>query len=338
MKVLTSLLFGDRCRVAMTLPAFALMAGTLWPASVSAQFPPDSFTNLKVLPADIGQRELLDLMAGFTRALAVRCTHCHVGEEGQPLSSYDFASDEKPTKRKARVMIDMVHHINESHLAELPERIEPPLEVECFTCHRGVTVPRKLQDVLLQAYASAGLDSTIATYRGLRDRYYGRAAYDFGEVPLVDVANQVRAGGNLADAVALYELNVEMHPDSRFARQQHAGGALLLAFAERGVEGGSERYRELRGTYGAEAFPPFIFGQVGEALLRDGETAGAVALYRLAVEAHSELAAAHAALGDALAASGEVQGAIESYEKALALDPNHRRSAERLRELRGGGP
>lgn len=45
-----------------------------------AQFPPDAFTNLQVLPKDITQSELIDLMAGFTRALGVRCTHCHVGD------------------------------------------------------------------------------------------------------------------------------------------------------------------------------------------------------------------------------------------------------------------
>lgn len=317
--------------------ALGLFPALLGPSRTQAQFPPDSFTNLKVLPADIGQRELLDLMAGFTRALAVRCTHCHVGEEGQPLSTFDFPSDDKPAKRKARVMIDMVRHINESHLAELPERVEPPLEVECVTCHRGVTEPRQLQDVLLQTYAAAGLDSTVAAYRGLRERYYGRAAYDFGEVPLVDVANGVRAQGTLSDAVALLELNLEMHPESRFARRQHAGAALQLAFAENGVEAGVERYRKLRQAYGAEAFPPFVFGQVGQGLTRGGKTAEAVALYRLAVEAHPELAPAHAALGDALAAAGEVEAAIESYERALELDPNHRRSAERLRELRDGG-
>lgn len=317
--------------------ALGLLSALLGPSRARAQFPPDSFTNLKVLPADIGQRELIDLMAGFTRALAVRCTYCHVGEEGQPLSTFDFASDDKPTKRKARVMIDMVRHINESHLAELPERVEPRLEVECFTCHRGITEPRRLQDVLLQAYAAAGLDSTLAAYRGLREQYYGRAAYDFGEVPLIDVATRVRAEGNLADAVALLELNVEMHPESRFARQQHAGAALQLAFDEHGIEAGGERYGELREAYGAEAFPPFVFGQVGEALLRQGDSAEAVALYRLAAEAHPELAAAHAALGDALAAAGEVEEAIESYERALELDPSHQRSAERLRELREGG-
>lgn len=316
---------------------FLVLGLLLRPAPVTAQFPPDSFTNLKVLPGDIGQGELIDLMASFTRALGVRCTYCHVGEEGQPLATYDFADDEKPAKRKARVMIDMVHHINHEHLAEVPERVEPRLEVQCATCHRGVTEPRMLQDVLLHAYAAGGLDSTVAAYRGLRQRYYGRAAYDFGEVPLIDVANRVRGQGSLEDAVVLYELNVEMNPDSRFAKQQLAGGALLLAFLEGGEADGIARYRELRDAHGADAFSPFVMGTVGEALTRENRLAEAVALYRLTVEAYPDLVAAHVALGDAYAAAGDVRRAAASYEKALELDPEHRGAAEALRELRTGG-
>lgn len=332
--VRTAYLVRGEMRLFATGAAVVALMGSA--ATAAAQFPPDSFTNLKVLPKDIGQRELIDLMAGFTRALGVRCSYCHVGEEGQPLATYDFADDDKLAKRKARVMIDMVRHINHEHLAELPERVEPRLEVQCMTCHRGVTEPRMLQDVLLQAYAAGGLDSTRAAYDGLRGRYYGRAAYDFGEVPLIDVANRIRAQGTLTDAVALYAFNVEMNPDSRFARQQHAGAALLLAFTEGGEAVGVARYRELRERHGADAFSPFILGTVGEALLQQKRVPEAVALYRLTVDAYPDLAAAHAALGDAYVAAGDVPRAIASYEKALELNPQHRGAAEKLRELRRG--
>ncbi len=50
-------------------------------------------------------------MKGFTRALGVRCSHCHVG--GNPLSTYDFASDENPNKGRAREMLRMLNSINE---------------------------------------------------------------------------------------------------------------------------------------------------------------------------------------------------------------------------------
>src|SRR5690349_10843959 len=102
-------------------------------AKAQGRFPPDSFTNLKVLPKSIPPRELVTMMIGFTRALGVRCTFCHVGEENLPLEKYDFPNDEKPTKRKAREMLKMVAAINDQYLAHLDKRVEPPIQVQCAT-------------------------------------------------------------------------------------------------------------------------------------------------------------------------------------------------------------
>lgn len=103
-------------RLAVVLALFATLVAT---RSAYAQFPPTKLQNLKVFPKDIAVRALIDTMAGFTRALGVRCTYCHVGEEGQPLSTFDFASDEKPTKTKAREMLRMVGAINTDYLTKL---------------------------------------------------------------------------------------------------------------------------------------------------------------------------------------------------------------------------
>src|SRR5262245_24181699 len=54
--------------------------------------------NLQVLPKDWTRQQVTQVMRGFTRGLGVRCPFCHVGEEGADLSTFDFASDEKPTK------------------------------------------------------------------------------------------------------------------------------------------------------------------------------------------------------------------------------------------------
>lgn len=103
---------------------------------------PEKFTNLRVLPPDIQRAELVEIMKGFTRSLGVRCSTCHVGEEGKPLNTYDFASDEKPTKRNARLMLQMVNEINGKHLATvLPESGLKPVTVTCYTCHRGSRQP-----------------------------------------------------------------------------------------------------------------------------------------------------------------------------------------------------
>ena len=195
-------------------------------SAAAAQWPPERLTNLKVLPADIPVRALVDTMAAFTRALGVRCTYCHVGNESDPLEKYNFPADDKPAKVKARAMLRMVMAINNEHLGALSERREPEVAVICATCHRGVTEPRPLQQILLNAYDAVGADSAESAYRRLRQRYYGSAAYDFGEVPLADVATALRRRGKLADAVRFYLLNTEFSPNSGFAHRQAAEGYL----------------------------------------------------------------------------------------------------------------
>jgi tetratricopeptide (TPR) repeat protein len=208
-------------RTLVVLLAFAFV-----PTAQAQQFPPQKLENLKVFPKDMPVRALIDTMQSFTRALGVRCTYCHVGQEGQPLSSFDFKSDEKPEKNKAREMLRMVGAINGEYLTKLASRRTPQINVACVTCHRGVALPRTLQQVVLMAYDSAGADSAISVYRALRERYYGRAAYDFGEVPLADVGAALRARGKTADALRFYVLNTEMSPNSAFAFSQAAQAQL----------------------------------------------------------------------------------------------------------------
>jgi len=187
------------------------------PASASAQWPVTKVRNVKVLPTDISPAALVDTMRAFTRALGVRCTYCHVGKEGEPLSTYDFASDERPEKAKAREMLRMVSAINSEYLTKLTARRSPAIGVQCATCHRGIAQPRPIQQVLIAAYDAGGADSLDHAYRALRRRYYGSAAYDFGEVPLSDVADVLVQRKKLADAVRAHLLNTEMLPNSPFA-------------------------------------------------------------------------------------------------------------------------
>lgn len=198
-------------------------------APASAQFPPTQLKNIKALPSDIRISALIDTMKGFTRALGVRCTYCHVGREDQPLDQYDFASDDKVTKLKARAMIRMVGAINSEYLAAVPARRDPPIVVNCITCHHGVSQPRSIQQLILSAYQAGGADSAERTYRALRARYYGSAAYDFGEVPLTDVAAAVMAQGKAHDAIRFYQLNIELLPTSGFGYRQLGFGYLAMS-------------------------------------------------------------------------------------------------------------
>lgn len=201
-----------RCSVLglMLLATLAVQPG----ASAQGRFPPDSFKNLKVLPKTIDRRTLINTMRGFAQALGVRCTYCHVGNEGQPLDSVNFTSDDKRTKRTARVMMHMVMHINEEHLAEVPDRPTPKVEVRCVTCHRGVARPRLMDDTLTLVLADSGIDATARWYRDVRQRYYGSGSYDFREIVLNELANTELRAGHVPNAVGLLNLNAEFYPNS----------------------------------------------------------------------------------------------------------------------------
>lgn len=175
---------------------------------------PDKFTNLQVLRKDLSKGELLDHMKGFTRALGVRCQHCHVGEEGKPLDTFDFVSDEKPAKQTARVMLQMVQAINGEHLAKIAKRSTPALAVDCMTCHHGQTRPRTLEEILGETITTQGLPAGIAQYRELREKHYGGFVYDFSEGTLIRLAQQLQAENKNEEALALLKLNAEFHAAS----------------------------------------------------------------------------------------------------------------------------
>jgi Photosynthetic reaction centre cytochrome C subunit len=103
----------------------------VWPARMQ---------NARVLPADIGAERLRGTMVSFARSLGVRCTFCHVGEEGAPLHTLDFVSDANPHKNVARDMMRMARRLNETDLPAMLGAAQAP-RVTCFTCHRGAATP-----------------------------------------------------------------------------------------------------------------------------------------------------------------------------------------------------
>lgn len=119
-------------------------------------------------------------------------------------------------------MLRMVKTINTDFLSKLATRSEPAVPMMCATCHRGIAKPRPLQQVLLMAYDAGGADSVERAYRALRTRYLESASYDFGEVPLADVADALMARKKPADAVRMHLLNMEMLPSSMFVLWQAA--------------------------------------------------------------------------------------------------------------------
>ena len=164
-------------------------------------------------PEDISSQELRQVMTSFTDALGVRCSHCHVGEEGADLTEYDFPADDKEPKQTARIMLRMVQDINSRHLGKLDHDVRAD-RVTCVTCHRGAEEPYLIQNVMAQVIERAGVDSAVARYRQLRERYYGGFTYDFRVGPLSELARNLATRGQTDAAVRMAELEVEYHPES----------------------------------------------------------------------------------------------------------------------------
>lgn len=108
------------------------------PASQPAKEKP---TNLKVLPKNISDQELTQVMRGFNTALGVKCNHCHAskpnGEKG-----LDFASDANPNKDVSRAMMKMTKKINKKYFKHQHEGVIQ--NISCETCHNGKAEPKTI--------------------------------------------------------------------------------------------------------------------------------------------------------------------------------------------------
>jgi hypothetical protein len=200
----------------MKLLTIALLALASVPlqAQSSRHWPPDSLVNVHVMPKSTPVIQVVGTMRNFAGDLGVRCQFCHVGQEGQPLEQFDFPSDEKRPKLVARQMMQMVAEINR-RIDTLPAgRSGPALQVTCGTCHHGVSRPAPLFTVLTEIGLASGKDSLVRAYQSLRGRYYGRAAYDFGESSLNVAAFRLGRANKFDEAFALLQLNEQFFPSS----------------------------------------------------------------------------------------------------------------------------
>ncbi len=219
-----------RCRVLLVAALFAVSSGSLLAQGARWDWPEKS-KNLKVLPADTSPDRLRAAMRGFTGALGVRCNYCHVGEEGKPLSTFDFPSDANPNKDRAREMMRMVGSVA-GHLQKIepsgPERVG----VRCQTCHQGRPRPTTLEEELLAAYRKDGRKAIAPRYSELRERYYGAGGLDFGEHSLNNLGYELlesAAADDLEAAIAVLRLNAEQYPKSG-----NAWDSLAEAYAKAG--------------------------------------------------------------------------------------------------------
>lgn len=99
------------------------------------------YTNLKVLPKNITQKELSKIMVDeFNDGLGVSCYFCHA--ENKTTHKPDYASDEKPEKEMARAMMRMTLTVNKNYFKVTHPKIGDSLMVvSCTTCHNGQAHP-----------------------------------------------------------------------------------------------------------------------------------------------------------------------------------------------------
>ncbi len=300
----------------------------------------ETFKNLKVLPPDITRDQLNQVMLGNLLGLGLPrrqnegCLHCHVGNMEQPVDTWDFPSDEKLTKRKARVMMAMVRSINEGHLPTLEGRITPEVEVTCYTCHAGRTDPRPLTTVLWSTYETGGIDSAIAQYRRLRERYYEADAYDFRTRTLARLAVGMLRSGEFADAIALAEVNLETHPGDAQAQTHLWELGLASTFFRQGVEAALAEFDDLRANTPDGVSWDLLDG-LGWGLFREGHQEEALALFRKNLDTFPDDYIPNESMADALffGENKDVAGAIEIFEAWLERHPDHAMARRRLTNI-----
>jgi tetratricopeptide (TPR) repeat protein len=148
------------------------------------------------------QQDLGARMQIISQGLGVTCGYCHTAERG--------SGQPEPKKDIARAMIAMTRDINQKIEASAGPAAA---KVDCITCHRGVAIPKQLTEILNQTIREKGVQAAIDQYRDLHARYYGRAAYDFGDATIINVA-QPMATRAPDDALALLNAHLELHPQS----------------------------------------------------------------------------------------------------------------------------
>ena len=175
-------------------------------------------------------------MRGFAFALNVRCEHCHVEKAGGKKFEMDFASDDKEAKRTARAMLEMVAAINRDYISKVSKT--PPIQLQCVTCHHGLTQPRTLNSVLAEAVEQKVIDSAVALYHDLRQKYFGSGQYDFGETSLNQLSEALLAQKKNKEGLAIMEMNFDSnHPDllwsyRMLAMAHEANGQIEKAIAD----------------------------------------------------------------------------------------------------------
>ena len=111
--------------IVVGVAGFLLRRGQVY---ADPQSQPSFAKNLQVLKFVKSKEELKGWMRMIKTSLGVDCDFCH--------NTDNFASDEKPEKRKARMMLKMLVQIRSDYFT-YPDAKQPT----CYTCHQGHKEP-----------------------------------------------------------------------------------------------------------------------------------------------------------------------------------------------------
>lgn len=313
--------------------------------ALSATAQESKYKNLKVLPADISEDELGNLMLGNLRGLGLPrlagegCLFCHVGDLETPRSQWDYASDAKPMKGKARVMMAMVSAINAEYLPSLKTRVDSSLQVTCTTCHAGRKDPRPLPAVLWVAYEDGGVDGATKKYHELRERYYGGDAYDFRVHVLPRIAVAMADQGAIDDGIALAALNADVYPEVAYAKRAWVALKLERTIDTDGVEAALAELKEMEPSLGSDVVTPGLLDSMAWRLNRsDREAQGHALIEANYAKFPNEYLAIESMVFILSADSDRKEEAFAMLERWLDENPDHARARRLLINLREDEP
>jgi hypothetical protein len=143
-----------------------LLAAVIFVSTTSMQQSqqPDvkKFVNLKVLPKNISDHDLHEVMEEWEHSLAVRCSFCHVRNE--ETKKMDWANDAKPEKETARMMYKMTLAINKKYFKPHKDSTGVIMQegIKCYTCHRGKSEPDSKIPVMPRREGSPRTEGMLA--------------------------------------------------------------------------------------------------------------------------------------------------------------------------------
>ena len=107
----------------------------------------------------------------------------------------------------------MLGNINDQ-LKKIQPSGDKRVNMWCNTCHRGRSRPMTLAEELGEKYRMKGLDAALDYYADLKQKYYGRGAYDFGQDALNQFGYDALEKNDAAGAIEVFRLNAAQFPES----------------------------------------------------------------------------------------------------------------------------